>query len=521
MGPNNAGHAMNPTTKTPRRNTLLIIMDGMGVNPAKQNNAVALASTPNLDRIYTSHNSCLLEASGRAVGLPDGQMGNSEVGHLSIGAGTILKQDLVKISDAISDGSFFENPALTDAVKRAKAADRPIHLLGLVSDGGVHSHTDHLLALVEMCRVNKVKPIVHMITDGRDTAQYSAGSYLGELSLALDNAEGAIKTVIGRYYALDRDNRWERVRQAFNAIMHGQGRKATSPEHALQLACDNSETDEFLLPTVLDGYQPPVAGDEFIFFNFRNDRPRELSEALTSDNFAEFDRGDCAAVSLTTMTRYKSSYSFPIAFTKDEAGKTLGQVVSDAGLEQLRCAETEKYPHVTFFFNGGRDDPLPGESRFMAKSPNVATYDLQPEMSADEVTTGIEAALGENRYSLVVVNFANADMVGHTGVADAVIKSVEVVDEMVGRLWEAAIANDYSIVLTADHGNADMLVDPITGAPHTQHTTFPVPCVIHDSVNWQLRCGHGLPALAPTILELMGLPQPADMQGQSLLLAEV
>ncbi|MEE9334994.1 MAG: 2,3-bisphosphoglycerate-independent phosphoglycerate mutase [Granulosicoccaceae bacterium] len=512
---------MNSKTKAPRRNTLLIIMDGMGVNPAKQNNAVALASTPKLDRIYASHNSCLLEASGRAVGLPDGQMGNSEVGHLSIGAGTILKQDLVKIDDAVNDGSFFENAALTDAVKRAKAAERPIHLLGLVSDGGVHSHLDHLLALIEMCRLHKVKPIVHMIADGRDTPQNSANSYLGELSLALDNADGAIETVIGRYYALDRDNRWERVQQAFNAIMRGQGREATSPEHALQLARENGETDEFLLPTVLDGYEVPKPGDEFIFFNYRNDRPRELSEALALDDFTDFDRGACATISLTTMTRYKSSYTFPIAFAKDEAGETLGQVVSDAGIEQLRCAETEKYPHVTFFFNGGKDDPLPGESRLMAKSPNVATYDLQPEMSADEVTTGIEAALNENRYGLVVVNFANADMVGHTGVADAVIKSVEVVDEMVGRLWEAAIANNYSIVLTADHGNADMLLDPVTGAPHTQHTTFPVPCVVHDSVNWKLRCGHGLPALAPTILQLMGLPQPEEMQGQSLLLGEI
>jgi len=511
---------MTSTSQAPRRNTLLIIMDGMGVNPSKLNNGVAMAATPNLDRIYASHNSCLLEASGLAVGLPDGQMGNSEVGHLTIGAGTILKQDLVKITDAISDKSFFENDALLGAVERAKAADRPIHLLGLVSDGGVHSHLDHLLALIELCRERKVRPIVHMITDGRDTAQYSAKSYLAELSLALDNAQGAIETVMGRYYALDRDNRWERVQQAFDAIMQGRGRKASSPEHALELAVENGETDEFLLPTVLDGYQPPQANDEFIFYNFRNDRPREISEALALTDFDSFDRGDSPLISLTTMTRYKASYAFPIAFAKDEAGETLGKVVSDAGVEQLRCAETEKYPHVTFFFNGGKDQPLAGESRLLANSPKVATYDLQPEMSAGEVTTGIEAALNENRYGLIVVNFANADMVGHTGVPEAVIKSVEVVDEMVGRLWEAATANDYSIVLTADHGNADMLADPTTGAPHTQHTTFPVPCVVHDTVNWQLRCGHGLPALAPTILQLMGLEQPDDMQGQSLLLSE-
>jgi len=298
---------MNPNShsRAPRRNTLLIIMDGMGVNPSKQNNAVAMARTPNLDRIYASHNSCLLEASGRAVGLPDGQMGNSEVGHLSIGAGTVLKQDLVKISDAIDDGSFSDNDALLGAVKRAKAAERPVHLLGLVSDGGVHSHLDHLLALIEMCRLNKVRPIVHMITDGRDTAQYSASEYLGELSLALDNAQGAIETVVGRYYALDRDNRWERVQQAYNAIMRGRGREATSPEHALQLARENGETDEFLLPTVLQGYEPPQANDEFIFFNFRNDRPREISEALAMQDFTGFDRDSSPLVSLTTMTRLR------------------------------------------------------------------------------------------------------------------------------------------------------------------------------------------------------------------------
>ncbi len=511
---------MTTYTKAPRCNTLLIIMDGMGVNPSRENNAVVMANTPNLDGIYASHNCCLLEASGRAVGLPDGQMGNSEVGHLSIGAGTVLKQDLVKISDAIEDGSFYQNEALLAAVSRAKTADRPLHLLGLVSDGGVHSHSDHLLALIELCLNHKVKPIVHMITDGRDTPPTSASGFLPPISQALDNAGGAIATVVGRYYALDRDHRWDRVQQAFDAIIHGKGRKASSAEEALQQAVANDETDEFILPTVIGSFSPPQSQDEFIFFNFRNDRPREISEALGFDSFTEFDRGGFKPVSLTTMTRYESSYSFPIAFTKDEAGKTLGQVVSDAGIEQLRCAETEKYPHVTFFFNGGRDDPLPGESRLMAASPKVATYDLKPEMSADEVASGIESALAENRYGLIVVNFANADMVGHTGVPEAVIKSVEVVDEMVGRLWKTAIANDYSIVLTADHGNADRLYDPITGEPHTQHTTFPVPCVVHDKSDWHLRCGHGLPALAPTVLALMGLEQPSDMSGQSLLLSE-
>ncbi|ASJ76468.1 2,3-bisphosphoglycerate-independent phosphoglycerate mutase [Granulosicoccus antarcticus] len=509
---------MNDFQQPPRRRVLLIIMDGIGVNPCKLNNAVALADTQNLDRIYSTHPTCLLEASGRAVGLPEGQMGNSEVGHLSIGAGTVLRQDLVKIGDAIADGTFAENEAVCGALERAKSKGVPLHLLGLVSDGGVHSHTEHLIALIELCAKNQVTPVLHVISDGRDTAPSSVRQFMGGVLQSLEKADGHIATVSGRYFAMDRDTRWDRVESAWQAIACAQGRKAASVDDAIQKAYDAGETDEFITPTVLDTHKPLDAQSEVFFFNFRNDRPRELSEALGLAEFEGFDRGDFTPVTLTTMTRYESSYPFACAFTRDEPGKTLGQAVSDAGIKQIRSAETEKYPHVTFFFNGGQDAPLAGEERLLVASPKVATYDLKPEMSAVEVTDGIVRALEEQSAGLIVVNLANGDMVGHTGVREAVVSAVETVDKMVGRMWECAVANDYSIVLAADHGNADMLLDPVSGDPHTQHTTFPVACVVHDTIMWELGNGNGLPSIAPTILQLMGLDQPESMTGSSLLL---
>lgn len=509
---------MSERTKAPRRPVLLIIMDGIGVNPSKADNAVALADTQNLDAIYSTNPTCLLEASGRAVGLPEGQMGNSEVGHLSIGAGTILRQDLVKIGDSIQDGSFAVNDAIAGALDRADTKEQPLHLLGLVSDGGVHSHTDHLVKMIRLCKERSVKPILHVITDGRDTAPNSARQYLDRVLKELFEANGSVATVSGRYYAMDRDKRWDRVALAWKAIAMAEGRPADSAEKAIDAAYAAGESDEFIVPTVLDTHVPIESDAEVFFFNFRNDRPRELSEALGLSEFKDFDRGEYRPVSLTTMTRYESSYPFSCAFTRDEPGKTLGQVVSDAGLKQIRSAETEKYPHVTFFFNGGQDEPVAGEERLLVDSPKVATYDLQPEMSAPEVTTGILTALEERSAELIVVNLANGDMVGHTGIREAVVRAVETVDRMVGRMWETAVANGYSIVLTADHGNADMLVDPVTGNPHTQHTTFPVACTVYDSTAWELGNGNGLPAIAPTILQLMGLPKPESMRGNSLLL---
>lgn len=502
----------------PRRPVLLVIMDGMAVNPSPLNNAVAAANTPNLDSIQSSHPTCLIEASGLAVGLPDGQMGNSEVGHLSLGAGTVLKQDLVKISDSIESGEINNNRVLVDAIERAKKNKKPLHLLGLVSDGGVHSHIDHAIALIKLCETHGVKPLLHMITDGRDTAPACAEDYLPAITDALKSAGGDVASLMGRYFALDRDKRWDRVSKAWQAIVNGEGRRSSDVRTALSEARAADENDEFITPTVLASHTPLTADDTVLFFNFRNDRPREISEALALEDFDAFDRGSYQPAALTTMTRYESSYPFPYAFDKDAADITLGDVVSNAGIAQLRAAETEKYPHVTFFFNGGRDEPLDHEERLLVNSPKVATYDLQPEMSAHGIADGVVDALTKGQYGLVVVNFANADMVGHTGVAEAVIKSVETVDEVVGRLWEAATANDYSIVLTADHGNADLLLDPVTGEPHTQHTTFPVPCTIYDSQARDLGCGNSLTGIAPTVLQLMGLSQPKEMKGRSLLL---
>jgi 2,3-bisphosphoglycerate-independent phosphoglycerate mutase len=493
-------------------------MDGIGVNPSKSDNAVALADTPHLDEILSRHPTCLLEASGKAVGLPEGQMGNSEVGHLTIGAGTVLRQDLVKIGDAIDDGSFASNEAVSEAIDRAAQKDSTLHLLGLVSDGGVHSHIDHITALIDLCGTRGVVPVLHAVADGRDTAPKSVRQHIDRVTQALEKAGGHIATISGRYYAMDRDNRWDRIQRAWQAIVKGEGRHAGTAEEAIELAYGAGETDEFIVPTVLDAHKPLHARSEVFFFNFRNDRPRELSEALGLGSFNKFDRGDYEPVTLTTMTRYESSYPFAAAFTRDEPGMTLGQIVSDAGIRQVRSAETEKYPHVTFFFNGGRDEPLPGEERLLVASPKVSTYDLQPEMSAAEVTDGIVRTLEERQAGLVVVNLANGDMVGHTGVREAVIKAVETVDTMVGRMWRAAVENDYSILLTADHGNADMLIDPVSGEPHTQHTTFPVLCTVHDEITWALGNGNGLPAIAPTILQMLGLTQPDSMKGRSLLL---
>ncbi len=502
----------------PRRPVLLIVMDGMAVNPSPINNAVAAANTPNLDEIQSSHPTCLIEASGMAVGLPDGQMGNSEVGHLSLGAGTLLKQDLVKVSDSIQSGKFDDNEVVLAAIEHAKQQHRPLHVLGLISDGGVHSHVDHAVALIHLCGKHGVKPLLHMITDGRDTAPACATDYLPAVNKALEGAGGAIASLMGRYFAMDRDNRWDRVELAWQAIVNGKGRPAKNVNAALKAARADDETDEFIKPTVLEAHEKLGADDTVVFINFRNDRPRELSEALGLKDFSHFDRGDYEPVSLTTMTRYESSYPFAYAFSKDAAQITLGEVVAGAGVSQLRAAETEKFPHVTFFFNGGRDEPLNREERLMVKSPDVDTYDLKPEMSAYEIADGVVEALNKRHYGFVLVNFANGDMVGHTGVPDAVVKAVETVDEVVGRLWTCATNNGYSIILTADHGNADLLKDPVTGDPHTQHTTFPVPCTVYDWEPAELGCGNSLTGIAPTVLALMGLEQPDEMDGRSLLL---
>ncbi|MEM9604954.1 MAG: 2,3-bisphosphoglycerate-independent phosphoglycerate mutase [Pseudomonadota bacterium] len=500
----------------PRRPVLLVIMDGIGHNPSRLNNAVAAARTPALDSLYSRHPLTVLEASGRAVGLPAGQMGNSEVGHLTLGCGAVLRQDLVRINDACADGSVQRNPALCDALDAVRASGRPLHLLGLVSDGGIHSHIDHLMALIDAAHAAGVRPLVHMITDGRDTAPRCAERYVHQLAPSLAAAGGAIASVCGRYFAMDRDKRWERVERAWRLLAMGEGAEAADALAAIAQARAANQGDEFLEPARTAAFEPIDAGDQVVFFNFRNDRPRELTEALTSSDFDGFDRGAVGRAAVTTLTRYDAAYDLPVMFEKERPTHTLGEAVSDAGLTQFRCAETEKYPHVTFFFNGQRETPLAGESRALVDSPRVATYDLQPEMSAHAVRDATLAALEQGGYGLYVVNFANGDMVGHTGVAPACIAAVEVVDQCVGALVEAAERVGVSVIVTADHGNCDRLSDPITGEPHTQHTTFPVACCVVDPANPVLVNGGGLGNIAATVLTLMGLPTVDTMEGHLL-----
>lgn len=504
--------------QVPRRRVLLMILDGVGINPRKIDNAVAEANTPNLDGYYARFAHTTLNASGHAVGLPDGQMGNSEVGHLTLGCGAIVRQDLVRINDAIESGEIFDNPALLEAVNRAFVSGRPLHLLGLVSDGGVHSHIDHLLALIELCRRYGVRPLVHMITDGRDTAPKAALQYLEPVEAALGTAGGRIASIIGRYYAMDRDNRWERTERAWRALVLSKGTHEENARIAIQGAYGRGETDEFIKPIIVGKPEPLQGGDQVVSFNFRKDRPRQIVAALGLEQFQGFDRGDWPRIGMTCMMPYDRSFGLPFAFKPERPAATLAQTISDAGLKQFHCAETEKYAHVTYFFNGGRNEPLSGETHFLVPSPTVATYDLKPEMSAPQVADAVVKALHGGKYDFIVVNFANGDMVGHTAVKDAVIHAVEALDREVGRVLGAAEDCGYSVVMTADHGNCEELTDPVTGAPHTQHTTYPVPCLVIDEYHWQLSCNGGLANIAPTVLQLMGLEIPAAMTGRSLLI---
>jgi len=507
--------------KPPGNPALLIILDGFGLNPDPENNAVVEADTPNIDRYFSSNPMTSLEASGSGVGLPDGQMGNSEVGHMTIGSGTIVKQDLVRIDEAIENQSFFENPALLNAVLAAKAANRPLHLLGLVSNGGVHSHIDHLRALIRLCGQQAVVPQVHMITDGRDTAPQAALDYLPELESLLKENGGHIGSICGRYYAMDRDNRWQRTQLVWDAIVKSIGANAQSASQAIQQSYDNGVYDEFIKPVLLPGFASLQAGDELLFFNFRNDRTRQVSAALVMADFDEFDRGsDYQPVALTCMTYYDAKLESPIAYAPIRPEVTLGSVVSEAGYRQFHCAETEKYPHVTFFFNGGREQCYPGEDRKLIDSPRVATYDLCPEMSAEEVADAMIEALKSQQYEFLVVNFANGDMVGHTAIREAVIKAVEVLDREVGRVLDVAVEQGYAVVLTADHGNCDEMVNPETGEPHTQHSLYPVPCMVIDKNSSALVKDGNLSAIAPTLLQIMGIPKPESMTGNSLIIGD-
>jgi len=504
----------------PRNPTLLVILDGFGCNPSNINNAVVEADTPNFDTYFAKYPFTTLEASGNSVGLPDGQMGNSEVGHMTIGSGNVLYQDLVRINHAIESGSFYQNPTFMDAIQIAKRNNRPLHLLGLVSDGGVHSHINHLIALLTLCERENIIPVLHMITDGRDTSPKSALTYLSMLEKPLLTAKGHIATLGGRFYAMDRDKRWTRIEKAWRCMCFGEGEAVASAQEAIQNAYENNVTDEFIHPVFINGSEKIEKNDQVIFFNFRNDRARQLTYTLAGKEFKPFDRGsDFHPIALSCLTQYDPRLPLPVAFPPEFPETTLAQIISQHNIRQLHCAETEKYAHVTFFFNGGKEATLPGEERQMIPSPNVKTYDLAPEMAAKEVTDELIQALESHRYGFVVANYANGDMVGHTAVRNAILQAVETLDFQVGRLLKCARQNHYSVILTADHGNCDEMVDPKTGEPQTQHTTFPVPCVIMDSETWQLKKDGGLSNLAPTVLQLMGLAQPQKMRSSSLLIS--
>jgi len=496
--------------KVPGKPAILIILDGFGWSDSHQNNAVKEASTPNLDHYFATNPFTTLAASGAAVGLPDGQMGNSEVGHMTIGCGKILYQDLVKINQSIETGSFYSNPTLIDAAKEAKRQNRPLHLLGLVSDGGVHSHLDHLKALLTFCHEQKVKPVLHMFTDGRDTAPKSALTFLEQITPYLEQAQGEIATISGRYYAMDRDKRWDRIEQAWRCLCFAEGEQAETAKQAIINSYEQDITDEFILPTHIVGTETIENQDPVIFFNFRNDRTRQLTYTLAGKDFKPFDRKNHLA-SLYCLTEYDPLLSLPVAFPPAFPDTTLAKMISQNNIRQLHCAETEKYAHVTFFFNGGREAPFPGEERQMIPSPNVTTYDLAPEMAAKELTDEVIQGVESESYGFIVVNYANGDMVGHTAIRESILTAVETLDREVGRLITAAIKHNFSILLTSDHGNCEEMVS-LSHEPQTQHTTNPVPCVIIDERVTALNSGCGLSHIAPTILKLMGLEADESME---------
>ena len=497
---------------------VLMILDGFGCAP-KEGNAIAAAKKPNIDALFASNPVTKIGASGLDVGLPDGQMGNSEVGHTNMGAGRIVYQELTRITKSIQDGPFFENEAFLAAMENAKKNDSALHLIGLLSDGGVHSHITHLYALVEMAKkMGLTKVFVHCLLDGRDVPPSSGKDYVQQLSDKLKEiGVGQIATVMGRYYAMDRDNRWERVEKAYAAMVYGEGEKAACGVCAVANSYEKDVTDEFVVPCVIDGAQPIQANDSIIFFNFRPDRAREITRTFVDPDFNGFERrGGFFPVTYVCMTQYDATMpNVQVAFKPQVLKNTLGEYLSDKGMTQLRIAETEKYAHVTFFFNGGVETVYPGEDRILVKSPKVATYDLQPEMSAYEVTDKMVEAIKSGKYDVIILNYANCDMVGHTGVFEAAVKAVEAVDTCVGRVTAAIREMDGVLLLTADHGNADKMVDE-NGEPFTAHTTNPVPfCVAGYSC--QLREGGRLADIAPTMLQILGLPQPEEMDGKSLI----
>jgi 2,3-bisphosphoglycerate-independent phosphoglycerate mutase len=495
----------------------LVILDGWGLAEPGPGNAISLAATPVFDRLWDEFAHTQLSAQGRDVGLPDGQMGNSEVGHLNLGAGAIVKQDLARIDDAIADGSFFENEALLAACERARRSPSGrLHLLGLVSDGGVHSGWEHLEATVELASQEGVPDVVfHAFTDGRDTLPHGGRAYLTELERWLRQA-GRVGTVGGRYYAMDRDTRWERTKLAYDAIVHARGLRAASSAEAIEASYEREETDEFVKPTVIGDYDGVREGDVAIFVNFRPDRARQLTRALAEPTFAEFPRSDGPLLELTTMTEYRKGWPYPVAFPEARPKATLAEVVSESGGRQLHVAETEKYAHVTYFFNGGREEEWEGEERCLVDSPrDVPTYDHKPEMSARAAADAFVERWATGSYRFGIINFANPDMVGHTGSIPAAVEAVEAVDACLGDVVAVVERSGGACIVTADHGNCDHMLEP-DGSPNTAHSLNPVPLIVTRE-GLDLRAGGILADVAPTALELLGIPQPEAMTGRSLL----
>ena len=506
--------------------TMLMILDGFGSNSNEAGNAVELAKTPNIDELMKRNPTTLVYTSGLNVGLPEGQMGNSEVGHTNIGAGRIVYQELTRITKAIEDGDFFSVPELCAAIENCKKNNSKLHIMGLLSDGGVHSHIRHLFAILELAKRKGFEDVyVHCFLDGRDTPPASGENYIMQLEEKMKEKEiGRIATISGRFYAMDRDKRWQRVQKAYDAMVKGEGVKATSAEMAIEASYQKEVFDEFVEPTVLHSSDKPVAkiedNDSVIFFNFRPDRAREITRTLVDKEFNEFETVDLKNLYFVCFTQYDETMpNVNVAFKPTVLTNTFGEYISNKGLKQLRIAETEKYAHVTFFFNGGNEAQYEGEDRILVPSPKVETYDLKPEMSAPEVTENVVKAIEEQKYDSIILNFANPDMVGHTGNLDAAVKAIETIDECVGKVAKAVEKVGGVMLITADHGNAEQMIDYKTGEPHTAHTTNPVPLVLVGIDDVKLKEGK-LADLAPTMLDIMGLEKPKEMTGETLIVRE-
>ena len=499
----------------PERRIVLAILDGWGLSTNTEGNAIALAQTPTMDSILSKYQYSALTASGTAIGLPKGQMGNSEVGHLNLGAGRTVLQDFLKINHSISNKSFYKNNQIVELLKRTKAKNGQLQVLGLVSNGGVHSHIEHFLALFKLARSMAVKVSLHAFLDGRDTLPISAKEFIAQAETALEGF-GRTSSISGRYYSMDRDNRWDRVKMAYDNIVWTGPITEPSAQEALASAYAGGETDEFVTPTFIKGGRPIREEDGTIFMNFRPDRARQLTSALTDDDFSKFALGERPNIDMVTLTSYGSSFKPPVAYPNERVIGSLGEHISSLGLTQLRAAETEKYAHVTYFFSGGHEQAFPGEKRLLIPSPKVLTYDLKPEMSAIPLTNGVLWHLDNSNIDIVIMNYANLDMVGHTGDLKAAIKAAETVDHCLEILINECKKEDYTLILTADHGNAEKMIDPDAGGPFTAHTTNPVPFIVLDS-KITLEPEGVLGDAAPTLLDLMGLPKNPHMAGNSLI----